>query len=62
MAKSHLILFKPKMIAGGDWQVRAYCQGARIEYITGFKTEEAAVQWIGGESEAWATAWDARNG
>jgi|HubBroStandDraft_6_1064221.scaffolds.fasta_scaffold2453350_2 hypothetical protein len=60
---SHLIIFKPQLIADGDWQVRAFCPGARIEYITGFKTEDAALQWIAGsESDAWAKAWHARNG
>jgi hypothetical protein len=62
MPKSHLIIFKPQRIADDDWQVRAFCPGARIEYIPGFKTEDAATEWIADKSAAWAEAWDSRNG
>ena len=62
MAMSDLIIFKLQRIADDDWQVRAFCPGARIEYITGFKNEDAAKQWIASsQSSAWQKAWGARN-
>jgi hypothetical protein len=62
MSLSDLIIFQPQRIADDDWQVRAFCPRATIEYITGFKSEEAAKAWIAGsESFAWRDAWSARN-
>jgi hypothetical protein len=62
MSNTDFILFKPQRIADYNWQVRAFCPGATIEYITGFRSEEAAQDWIAsGQSQAWATAWGARH-
>jgi hypothetical protein len=62
MPLSDLIIFKPQRIANDDWQVRAFCPGAKIEYITGFKTEDAAKEWIkSSHASAWQAAWGERN-
>jgi hypothetical protein len=62
MAKSNHIVFEPQRIADDDWQIRAHCPGARIEYITGFKSEDKAREWIAsGHSLSWARSWGEQN-
>jgi hypothetical protein len=62
MAKSDYITFEVQRIADDVWQVRAHCPGAVLQYITGFKTEGMARDWIAsGRSLAWAKSWGERN-
>jgi hypothetical protein len=62
MSLPDLIIFKPQRIADDDWQVRAFCPGATIEYIVGFKSEHATKEWIASSrSAAWQEAWRTRN-
>jgi hypothetical protein len=62
MGNTDLIIFKPQRIADHNWQVRAFCPGAKIEYIPGFQSEEAAKNWIASsQPQAWANAWGARS-
>jgi hypothetical protein len=35
MGKTPRVVFHPKRIAGGDWQIEAHCPGTEIRYITG---------------------------
>jgi hypothetical protein len=44
MAEPHVI-FEPQQI-GDEWQIRAHCPGAVLEYVTGFKSEQDAKDWI----------------
>jgi hypothetical protein len=62
MAKSDHFIFEAQRIADDDWQIRVHCPGAQIQYITGFKSEAEAKEWIAsGGRQAWARAWGARN-
>jgi len=40
------VIFEPRKIANGDWQIRAHIRGtAEIEYIDCFESETAAREW-----------------
>jgi hypothetical protein len=43
------IIFEPQKIGEGDWQIRAHCPGAELQYIKGFKTEADARKWPGSD-------------
>jgi hypothetical protein len=42
------IVFKPKRIAEGDWQIEAHGPGAEIRYITGLKSKTEIDEWMQG--------------
>ena len=53
MAQSR-VAFRVKLIGFADWQIEAHCPGVGIEYITGFKTDREAHDWIANDtSKAW---------
>lgn len=45
MAKSRDVIFEPQMISDSDWQIRAHCPGAELQYITGFKSKAEIEEW-----------------
>ena len=52
--KSLRVIFHPKRIAEGDWQVEAHCPGAEIRYITGFSSKADIDDWMNGSRKiAW---------
>ena len=48
------VIFKPKRIAEGDWQIEAHLEGAETRYITGLKDKDDVDGWINGDRR---TAW-----
>ncbi len=42
------IIFKPKRIAEGDWQIEAHCPGAEIRYIKGLTSKADFDEWMQG--------------
>jgi hypothetical protein len=42
------VIFKPKRIAEGDWQIEAHCPGAEIRCIAGFKSKAEIDEWLQG--------------
>lgn len=48
MSKSPRVIFTPKRIADGDWQIEAHCPGAEIRYIKGLTDKADADEWING--------------
>jgi hypothetical protein len=42
------VIFKPKRIAEGDWQIEAHCEGAEIRYIKGLKSKAEIDEWMQG--------------
>ena len=50
MAKSPRVrvIFKPKRIAEGDWQIEAHCPGVEIRYIKGLKSKAEVDEWMQG--------------
>jgi hypothetical protein len=43
------VIFMPRRIADGDWQIDVYCfPGADIYYVKGFTTEDDARKWMNG--------------
>lgn len=48
MSKSPRVIFMPKRIAEGDWQIEAHCPGAEIRYIKGLTDKADVVEWING--------------
>jgi len=48
MSKSPRVIFIPKRIAEGDWQIEAHCPGAEIRYIVGLTSKHDVDEWISG--------------
>jgi hypothetical protein len=42
------VIFKPKRIAEGDWQIEAHCPGAEIRYIKGLTSKADFDDWMQG--------------
>jgi hypothetical protein len=54
MSKKARVVFKPKRITEGDWQIEAYLEGAETRYITGLKDKADVDEWINGDRRiAW---------
>ena len=54
MSKKPRVVFHPKRIAEGEWQVEAQCPGEETRYITGLTSHEDARNWIDGPRKiAW---------
>jgi hypothetical protein len=54
MSKSPRVIFRPKRVAEGDWQIEAHYSGAEIRYITGFASKTAVDEWLAGDRKiAW---------
>jgi hypothetical protein len=54
MKKSPRIIFSPKRIADGDWQIEAHCPGAELRYVTGFTSKADIDEWLSGDRKiAW---------
>jgi len=49
MVVTSRVIFRPERVEEDDWQIRAYCSGARIEYITGFLSRAEIDEWLSGE-------------
>jgi hypothetical protein len=49
MRKSPRVIFSPKRIADGDWQIEAHCPGAEIRFIKGLVSKEDVDEWLAGE-------------
>jgi hypothetical protein len=54
MSKKARVIFKPKRIAEGDWQIEAHLEGTEIRYITGLKDKADVDAWMNSERR---TAW-----
>jgi hypothetical protein len=51
------VVFTPKRIAEGDWQIEAHYPGAEIRYIPGFESKAAVDEWLNGNRKlAWLRA------
>jgi hypothetical protein len=48
MSKSPRVVFKPKRIAEGDWQIVAEYPGAEDRYIKGLKSKAEVDEWMNG--------------
>ena len=54
MGKAPRVVFHPKRIAEGDWQIEAHFPGAEIRYITGLKDKADIDDWLSGSRKiAW---------
>jgi len=54
MGKTPRVVFRPKRIAEGDWQVEAHFPGAETRYITGLTDKADSDDWLGGRRKiAW---------
>jgi hypothetical protein len=54
MSKKTRVIFHPKRIDEGDWQIEAHCPGAEIRYVKGLTSHEDARDWIDGPRKiAW---------
>jgi hypothetical protein len=54
MGKTPRVVFHPKRIAEGDWQIEAHFPGAEIRYITGLTDKADIDDWLGGSRKiAW---------
>jgi hypothetical protein len=54
MKKSPRVVFSPKRIAEGDWQIEAHSPGAEIRYVTGLASKAEVDDWLAGEKKiAW---------
>jgi hypothetical protein len=54
MSKSPRVIFSPKRIAEGDWQIEAHCPGAEIQFVTGFASKADIDEWLAGDRKiAW---------
>ena len=42
------VIFKPRRIAEGDWQIEAHCPGAEIRYIKGLTSKAEFDDWMQG--------------
>jgi hypothetical protein len=42
------VIFKPKRIEEGDWQIEAHCPGAEIRYIKGLVSKADTDDWMQG--------------
>ena len=42
------VIFKPKRIAEGDWQIEAHYSGVEIRHIRGFKSKADVDEWLEG--------------
>jgi len=42
------VIFKPKRIAEGDWQIEAHCPEAEIRYIKGLQSKADVDEWMQG--------------
>jgi hypothetical protein len=51
MAKSPRVVFKPKRIAEGEWQIQADCPGVETKYVAGFKTKAEIDEWLAGDGK-----------
>jgi hypothetical protein len=51
------VVFTPKRIAEGDWQIEAHYPGAEIRYITDLGSKAAVDEWLSGNRKlAWLRA------
>ena len=48
MSKSPRVVFKPKRIAEGDWQIIAEYPGVEDRYIKGLKSKAEVDEWMNG--------------
>ena len=48
MSKSPRVIFTPKRIAEGDWQIEAHYPGTEIRYITGLTSKADVDEWTNG--------------
>jgi hypothetical protein len=54
MSKSPRIIFSPKRITDGQWQIEAHCPGAEMRYISGLSSKADVDEWLAGERKiAW---------
>ena len=54
MSKNPRVIFSPKRIAEGDWQIEAHCTEAEIRYVTGFASKADTEEWLAGDRKiAW---------
>src|ERR1044071_5312803 len=54
MGKTPEVVFRPKLIAEGDWQIEAHYPGAEIRYVTGLTSKADIDDWMGGSRKiAW---------
>jgi hypothetical protein len=51
MAKTPRVVFKPKRIAEGDWQIEAHCPETEIRSVPGFKNKAEIDEWLAGEGK-----------
>jgi len=51
MAYAVRVIFKPKRIAEGDWQIEAHHPDAEIRYVTGFPDKAAIDEWLNGDGK-----------
>lgn len=42
------VVFKPKRVAEGDWQIEAHCPGVEIRYIKGLTSKSEVDEWMQG--------------
>jgi hypothetical protein len=47
MSKTPRVVFHPKRIAEGDWQIEAHYPVAEIRYITGLTDKADIDDWMG---------------
>jgi hypothetical protein len=48
MSKTPRVVFKPKRIAEGDWQIIAEYPGVEDRYIKGLKSKAEVDEWMNG--------------
>jgi len=54
MSKSPRVVFRPKRIAEGEWQIEAHYPGMDIRYITGLTSKADVDDWMNGSRRiAW---------
>jgi hypothetical protein len=46
MSKTPRVIFKPKRIVEGDWQIEAHYPGAEIRYIEGLASKADIDDWL----------------
>ena len=47
MGKTPQVVFHPKRIAQGNWQIEAHFPGAEVRYITGLTDKADIDDWLG---------------
>lgn len=54
MSKKPRVVFNPKRIAEGEWQIEAHAPAEEVRYIKGLSSHEDAREWIEGPRKvAW---------